>query len=76
MEDPLVQFELEEIKHHLQQEELEGQSTWLSFFRTRGNLRRFFVIIMVGTATQWLGSGIVSYFLIPIVSNPLEHTIG
>jgi MFS family permease len=48
-------------------EEKSNTGSWKSFLSTVGNRRRFFVIIMIGTATQWIGNGLVSYFLVPIL---------
>jgi hypothetical protein len=67
LQDPLVVLELQEISAGIEIEALAKSGTWLSFFRTAGNRRRFFVIIMIGTATQWIGNGLVSYFLVPIL---------
>ncbi|WOO83976.1 Lactose permease [Vanrija pseudolonga] len=67
MDDELVLFELSEIKTAVEVEEASNESSWLSFFKTEGNRRRFFVIILLGTATQWSGNGIISYFLIPVL---------
>lgn len=66
-DDPLVQLEIREICAAVENEDLANTGSWLSFFRTIGNRRRFFVILMVGTATQWIGNGLVGYFLIPIL---------
>ena len=65
--DPLVQFELQEIGAAVEAEDLSKTGSWTSFFHTPGNRRRFFVVIMIGTATQWIGNGLVSYFLVPIL---------
>lgn len=67
MQDPLVLLELHEIRSGVDADEKASTGTWLSFFRTIGNRRRVFVIIMIGTATQWIGNGLVSYFLVPIL---------
>lgn len=67
MQDPLVLLEVHEIRTGVELDEKAQTGTWLSFFRTIGNRRRFFVIIMIGTATQWIGNGLVSYFLVPIL---------
>jgi hypothetical protein len=48
-------------------EKLADSSGWHNFFTTPGNRRRFFVIIILGTATQWSGNGIINYFLIPVL---------
>lgn len=67
MQDPLVMLEMQEIRAGVELDDKAQTGTWLSFFRTIGNRRRFFVIIMIGTATQWIGNGLVSYFLVPIL---------
>jgi hypothetical protein len=67
LDDPLVQLEMREIQAAVNMEEISNTGTWKSFLSTVGNRRRFFVIIMIGTATQWIGNGLVSYFLVPIL---------
>jgi hypothetical protein len=67
LDDPLVQLEMREIQAAVNMEEISNTGTWKSFLSTIGNRRRFFVIIMIGTATQWIGNGLVSYFLVPIL---------
>lgn len=67
LDDPLVQLEIREIQAAVQMEEASNTGTWKSFLSTVGNRRRFFVIVMIGTATQWIGNGLVSYFLVPIL---------
>ena len=66
MDDPLVLFEMREIEINVKMEERANSAGWAAFFKTIGNKRRFFIIIMLGTSTQWLGNGLVSYFLVPI----------
>lgn len=67
LNDPLVLLEIREIQAAVDLEEKSNTGTWRSFLRTVGNRRRFFVIVMIGTATQWIGNGLVSYFLVPIL---------
>jgi MFS family permease len=67
MQDPLVLLEIREIQAAVDMEEKSNTGSWKSFLSTVGNRRRFFVIIMIGTATQWIGNGLVSYFLVPIL---------
>lgn len=63
-QDPIVLLEIEEIKQALRiDEELEGESSYLSFFKTKGNRRRFFIILAVGFFSQWSGNGLISYYL-------------
>lgn len=54
-------------------------ASWLAWFHTKGNLRRFFVIIILGTATQWVGNGVAQYYLVPVlktvgVTRPAQTT--
>ena len=67
MDDPLVLFEMREIEINVKMEEKANSAGWAAFFKTIGNRRRFFIIIMLGSSTQWLGNGLVSYFLVPIL---------
>lgn len=64
LDDPLVLLEMREIQGAVDLEEKANTGSWASFLRTIGNRRRFFVIIMIGTSTQWIGNGLVSYFLV------------
>lgn len=59
MDDPLVLLEMREIRASVEIEKVSQSSSWLAFFQTAGNRRRFFVIILLGTATQWSGNGVV-----------------
>jgi MFS family permease len=59
---------MREIKINVTLEEKANSSGWAAFFKTVGNRRRFFIIIMMGSASQWLGNGLVSYFLVPILN--------
>lgn len=67
MDDPLVLLEVREIKASVEIEKVSQSSSWLAFFKTPGNRRRFFVIILLGVATQWSGNGVVQYFLVPVL---------
>ncbi|KAL8277863.1 hypothetical protein RQP46_009682 [Phenoliferia psychrophenolica] len=67
MDDPLVLMELKEIEAAVVTEELANTGSWLTFFKTPGGRRRLGIIIMIGTATQWAGNGIISYYLVPVL---------
>ena len=67
MNDPLVLLEMREITANIELDRAAPTAGWSAFFKTAGNRRRFFVIILIGTATQWIGNGIVSYFLVAIL---------
>ncbi|KAH9883797.1 general substrate transporter [Xylariomycetidae sp. FL2044] len=72
--DPLVPLEMEEIRTALRLEiEAQGQTTYLSFFSTPGNRRRFFIVLAVGFFSQWSGNGIISYYL-TLILNSVGYT--
>ena len=58
---------MQEIQAQVDAASVVASAGWLDFFKTRGNIRRFFVIILIGTSTQWVGNGLVNYFLSPIL---------
>jgi len=62
--DPLVVFEMAQIRHALMIEKEYTKSTnWLSLFATRGNRKRMRIIIAIGLFSQWSGNGLVSYYI-------------
>jgi sugar porter (SP) family MFS transporter len=61
--DPTVQFEYAEIKETLRLEFLyRKSSTYLDFFKTKGNRYRFLLLASLGLFSQWSGNGLVSYY--------------
>jgi MFS family permease len=63
-EDYMVLIELEEIKEALRLEREASETTsYLSFFKTPGNRKRFLIILAVGFFSQWSGNGLISYYL-------------
>ena len=68
-DDPLIEFEYQEIKEALRLEkEAKNSSTYLSLFKTKGNLKRMRVIIALAFFSQWSGNGIVSYYLTKVLN--------
>jgi MFS family permease len=62
--DPLVNIEIQEIKVALEFEaEVASSVSYLTFFKTKGNRHRFFIILAVGFFSQWSGNGLTSYYL-------------
>lgn len=58
-----VQFEYREIKETLRLEfEYSKTSSYMDFFKTRGNRYRFFVLISLGIFSQWSGNAIISNY--------------
>ncbi|TXT04906.1 hypothetical protein VHUM_03989 [Vanrija humicola] len=70
MNDELVLFELEEIKEAIAAEKAyRAGSQYSAFFKTKGNRHRLFIIVMVGFLSQWVGNGIISYYLVDILKS-------
>ncbi|KAM0748181.1 general substrate transporter [Meredithblackwellia eburnea MCA 4105] len=79
VDDPLVQLEYSEICTAIELEEQSNQVSYLDFFRTRGNFHRIMVVILIAFGTNWVGNGIVSYYLSPIlksigITSPVQQT--
>lgn len=71
-EDPLVQYEFNEMKAALELDRKIASSIgWKSLFTTSGNLKRIRIIIALAFFSQWSGNGLVSYYL-----NQVFKTIG
>ncbi|KAJ4176364.1 hypothetical protein NW755_014453 [Fusarium falciforme] len=66
-DDPLVGWELAEIEAALEEERVNQQSTYLDFLRTSGNRRRLIVLLSLCIGSNWVGNGIISYYLTPVL---------
>ncbi|KAJ3962732.1 hypothetical protein N0V92_000524 [Colletotrichum tropicale] len=67
-DDELVEYEFREIVEALKLEDLNKQTTYLDFFRTPGNRHRLLILIVLGASLNWVGNGIMSYYLSPILN--------
>jgi len=68
--DPLADYEFNEIKEALRLEEESKRSvSYLSLFTSKGNLRRMRIIIAIGFFSQWSGNGPISYYLTNILNS-------
>lgn len=68
-DDPLIEFEYQEIKEALRLEkEAKASSTYISLFQGKGNLKRMRVIIAIAFFSQWSGNGLVSYYLTKVLN--------
>jgi MFS family permease len=63
--DELVQYEYREICHAIDMEKETRNSHYSDFFKTPGNRRRLLVLITMGTGSNWVGNGIIAYYLSP-----------
>ncbi|KAI5826868.1 hypothetical protein K523DRAFT_322607 [Schizophyllum commune Tattone D] len=62
--DPLVVFELAQIRHAIRMEEEATRITsWLTLFSTPGNRKRMRLIVAIAIFSQWSGNGLVSYYI-------------
>ncbi|EGS19107.1 uncharacterized protein CTHT_0057310 [Thermochaetoides thermophila DSM 1495] len=71
-EHPTVQFEFHEIKETIRLEyQYKKSSSYLDFFRTKGNRYRLAVLLSLGFFSQWSGNAIISNY-----SSMLYETAG
>ncbi|KAL0581023.1 hypothetical protein V5O48_001017 [Marasmius crinis-equi] len=78
-EDELVQWEMREIAMALEHESGGSKTSYVDFFRTSGNRRRLITTVILGLGSNWVGNGVVSYYLAPVlqsvgVTRPLQIT--
>jgi MFS family permease len=61
---PTVQFEFREIRETIRLEmEHKKNSSYIDFFRTKGNRYRLAVLLSLGIFSQWSGNAIISNYL-------------
>ncbi|KAF9490672.1 MFS general substrate transporter [Pleurotus eryngii] len=78
-EDPLVEYEFEEIKTAIALDHEAAQDVgWLSLVKTVGNRKHLRIILALAFFSQWSGNGLVSYYLnkvfIAIGSELMAHS--
>ncbi|OWZ70031.1 hypothetical protein AYX14_04548 [Cryptococcus neoformans] len=67
-EDPLVQFELNEIEAAIALEtSMTSQSSYKAFIQTKGNRHRMWILVSLGFVSQWVGMGVISYYFAAIL---------
>ncbi|KAL4066993.1 general substrate transporter [Scleroderma yunnanense] len=63
-QDPLVQYEFEEIKASIDFDRTVAANVgWKSLIATPGNRKRMRIIVALAFFSQWSGNGLVSYYL-------------
>ncbi|KAL2129614.1 hypothetical protein VTI74DRAFT_7529 [Chaetomium olivicolor] len=67
--DALVKFEMEQISTAIQKEELQQKASLLDFLRTPGNRRRLATLVAMACSLNWMGNGIITYYLAPILKS-------
>ncbi|CAM1501292.1 Fc.00g104540.m01.CDS01 [Cosmosporella sp. VM-42] len=60
---PLVNLELNEMKIAIAHDKASQEVSWASFFRTKSNRHRLFVVVWLAVTQQLCGNGLVSYYL-------------
>ncbi|KAJ4290432.1 hypothetical protein N0V90_010648 [Kalmusia sp. IMI 367209] len=70
LSDPTVQYEFHEIRETLRLEfQYQNSSSYLDFFRTRGNRYRLLVLASLGLFSQSSGNGLISYYATDVYSS-------
>ncbi|RGP76673.1 lactose permease [Fusarium longipes] len=66
---PLVDFELHEIITAIESEKQATKSTsYMTLVSTKAHRRRFFITLTLAVYCQWVGNGVVSYYLATVLS--------
>ncbi|KAH8590035.1 general substrate transporter [Bisporella sp. PMI_857] len=82
--DPVVQFEYQEIQEALAYEKSIDRGSWLQnyadFVRTSGNRKRLFILLWCACISQMSGNAFISYYLSPVLASvgltsSLEQTL-
>ncbi|KAJ7264115.1 hexose transporter [Mycena haematopus] len=69
-EDPLVQYEFQEIKAAIEYDRTVSANVgWSSFFASPGNRKRVRIIVAIAFFSQWSGNGLVSYYLNKVLTS-------
>lgn len=63
--DPLVEVELSTML--LTKDIPRSQSSWSALYATSGNRKRLLLSVVIGIATQWVGNGIITFYLPPVL---------
>jgi Sugar (and other) transporter len=66
-DDPLVEYEWQEIQEALREEEVNAQTRYVDYFKGAANRHRLLILLVVSVGTNWVGNGIISYYLSPIL---------
>lgn len=66
-DDPLVQMEYHEIATALESELVNFQTSYLDLLKKK-NHHRLLLLVTIAIGTNWVGNGIISYYLSPILN--------
>ncbi|KAF9457782.1 general substrate transporter [Collybia nuda] len=63
-QDPLVVFEMAQIRHAIRmEEEINRTTSFRTLVATPGNRKRMRLILAIAVFSQWSGNGLVSYYI-------------
>jgi hypothetical protein len=65
--DELVQNSFREIEQSIARDAEAAKTGYIAFFKTVGNRKRFITVLGIGFASQFIGNGLVSYYIGPIL---------
>ena len=65
--DPLVRLEYNEIVQGLEIEEWNSQTKYMDYFKEK-NRPRLLLLVLIAIGTNWVGNGIIAYYLSPILN--------
>ncbi|KAH8816080.1 general substrate transporter [Xylogone sp. PMI_703] len=65
--DELVNHEFNEICLAIKLEEESQKCSYVDFIKTPANRRRLLVLLTMATGTNWIGNGIITYYLAPVL---------
>ncbi|KAL2838645.1 hexose transporter protein [Aspergillus pseudoustus] len=68
-DDQLVALEMAEIEQALEFEDQNRQVRYTDLLKGKANLQRLAINLTVAVGTNWVGNGIVSYYLSPILTS-------
>ncbi|KAL2071959.1 hypothetical protein VTL71DRAFT_11302 [Oculimacula yallundae] len=68
LDAPLIRFEMAEIENTIRfDQESSSSGGYADMIKTRGNRHRLFISITLGIFGQWVGNGVVSYYLAAVL---------
>ncbi|KAF2831159.1 general substrate transporter, partial [Ophiobolus disseminans] len=65
--DMLIADEFEKMCASAGAEARSNSTSWLVLCATPGNRKRLVLSVVIGVATQWVGNGIISFYLAPVL---------
>lgn len=69
LNDELVELEYEEIIATTSKEQEKEGSAVLSLFKTKSNLHRLGLAVLLGLASQWVGNSVINFYLAPVLAS-------